>query len=1048
MAKLNSVAVPNNPDRANSRENVLSTSSKKPVEVPAPSPAKAGITKSVNVTSESSSSNSPLPSKKLSATSTPSIKTPLLSPEEEISKWLKQELESLFQATLEQSNSSSLVYLESLASDLGLSPLSGSHLESLFMEILTELGVPAAKTPFEYLFSVYQKCFQLKRFISKKDALYESKISILNEIIQLSCSYGIISFQVDDMFINNDIRSSVGFIVHNLDCSGFLIDIVNKSVEQETLLETLDVIVPTLSGMLYKIDLDNRMYSNYLTVFETLVSIKPVAAQFSQIQGFQPPSKDEALDYENKTILGSFLRLSPLSEAVGSYYFTENLNSLSPIQINSTYESIQNENKVLVDRLFFIVDKLIRGSGQTKQDMTRWFANLVNLNHLRRGSHAELKKLCSDGFMFNISLVLIKLSLPFLDYPNYTKIDKIDMNYFANCDLVDISEESRVNSSIQEANEQQSSDSDSTNFISDCFYLTLAYLHYGIGGIYLHYDRLKQQIKQTESRVEMVENNQIPPGANPMMMHLFRNQLPQLKKSVNSLKCTRHAIQAIFNHRSLQLDIFEFVVGATTYFTRLIDPKHTYPKTKLQIPLFSIDRVSQLDDQEFLQTKTPTPWKFFPEFILEGIINYCTFVSKFRGSPLVQNPSKLLLYVEFSIILLRCPELIGNPHMKAHLVEVLFIGSLPMSDGSSGFMAPIYDTNKLVRDNLLYSLLDFYVMVEKTGASSQFYDKFNSRYYVSVILEELWKNELYRHQLSSYSKNNVDFFIRFIARMLNDTTFLLDETFNELNLIHNFQQELKRRTIGGGEPNTELGTDEELAENLSSAERKAKSYMGLSNKTMELFKLFTKEVPSGFVLPEIVDRLSSMLNYNLAAMVGPKCSQLKVEDPKKYDFEPIRTLTDLCYIYSNLSSEDKFITAVARDGRSFKYELFVKAENILTTRTYTTPALLNTLRGFAQKAESKRQEDEDEELELGEIPDEFLDPLMFTLMEDPVILPGSKISIDRSTIKAHLLSDSTDPFNRLPLRLDDVIDDTDLKNKIEAFKKQKKLENTDVEMAL
>jgi hypothetical protein len=50
------------------------------------------------------------------------------------------------------------------------------------------------------------------------------------------------------------------------------------------------------------------------------------------------------------------------------------------------------------------------------------------------------------------------------------------------------------------------------------------------------------------------------------------------------------------------------------------------------------------------------------------------------------------------------------------------------------------------------------------------------------------------------------------------------------------------------------------------------------------------------------------------------------------------------------------------------------------------------------------------------------DPLLFTLMEDPVLLPTSNISIDRSTIKSHLLSDTTDPFNRMPLKISDVVD--------------------------
>jgi ubiquitin conjugation factor E4 B len=61
---------------------------------------------------------------------------------------------------------------------------------------------------------------------------------------------------------------------------------------------------------------------------------------------------------------------------------------------------------------------------------------------------------------------------------------------------------------------------------------------------------------------------------------------------------------------------------------------------------------------------------------------------------------------------------------------------------------------------------------------------------------------------------------------------------------------------------------------------------------------------------------------------------------------------------------------------------------------------------------------------------------MATLMKDPVILPVSKQVIDRSTIRSHLLSDPHDPFNRSPLKIEDVIDDTELKLKIVAWREQ------------
>jgi len=54
-------------------------------------------------------------------------------------------------------------------------------------------------------------------------------------------------------------------------------------------------------------------------------------------------------------------------------------------------------------------------------------------------------------------------------------------------------------------------------------------------------------------------------------------------------------------------------------------------------------------------------------------------------------------------------------------------------------------------------------------------------------------------------------------------------------------------------------------------------------------------------------------------------------------------------------------------------------------------------------------------------------------MRDPVLLPSSKTIVDRSTIKQHYLSDATDPFNRQPLKWEDIVDAVELKAQIDAF---------------
>ena len=65
-----------------------------------------------------------------------------------------------------------------------------------------------------------------------------------------------------------------------------------------------------------------------------------------------------------------------------------------------------------------------------------------------------------------------------------------------------------------------------------------------------------------------------------------------------------------------------------------------------------------------------------------------------------------------------------------------------------------------------------------------------------------------------------------------------------------------------------------------------------------------------------------------------------------------------------------------------------------------------------------------------------MDPLMATLMTDPVMLPVSRTILDRSTIRSHLLSDPNDPYSRAPLKIEDVIPQPELQARIEAWRAQ------------
>lgn len=73
-----------------------------------------------------------------------------------------------------------------------------------------------------------------------------------------------------------------------------------------------------------------------------------------------------------------------------------------------------------------------------------------------------------------------------------------------------------------------------------------------------------------------------------------------------------------------------------------------------------------------------------------------------------------------------------------------------------------------------------------------------------------------------------------------------------------------------------------------------------------------------------------------------------------------------------------------------------------------------------------------------DIPDAYLDPILMTIMKDPVVLPDSQQTIDRSTIQRHLLSSNTDPFTRAELTLTMVKPNTTLKFEIENWQAGRK----------
>jgi len=91
----------------------------------------------------------------------------------------------------------------------------------------------------------------------------------------------------------------------------------------------------------------------------------------------------------------------------------------------------------------------------------------------------------------------------------------------------------------------------------------------------------------------------------------------------------------------------------------------------------------------------------------------------------------------------------------------------------------------------------------------------------------------------------------------------------------------------------------------------------------------------------------------------------------------------------------------------------------------------------AQRAHDQALLQSNEEALTEEAPSHYLDPLLGTLMLDPVLLPSSSMVVDRSVIAKHLLSDPIDPFNRQPLAMVDVVPQIELREEIRTWRDEK-----------
>ncbi|KAK5679783.1 Ubiquitin conjugation factor E4 [Elasticomyces elasticus] len=941
---------------------------------------------------------------------------------ESLETWQDRNLRAIFRVTLNSeetrdSHGHTLKFLGSTREDMG----DGDGPLLLNIEVLEGAITEAASQapgnkPFEYLLTCFKRVSRGLRN-GRFDGDEDPKRDILREARRLCMSYCIFAVTMPEMF--GDSVSTTNPLVDHLllnpecdtgICTDFLDEANARIDEDDSIRDAIVSAVEELSTRLGAIDMLGD-YTPYIIGLRNLLRYPKFAISITQSTMWAPPDI-EAVEIETKTLLGPFFRMSPMQLDVAKSYF-----SAPKTRDRGYIANAQNACRVtlrtLQDELHRITDQIVRSGPAARSRMLDWYALCVNKNHKKRAMRVDYKIVSSDGFMVNVTNSLDQLCEPFMD-ARFGKIEKIDVDYLRRSPRVDITEETKINADQKTADDFYAVEaSGTTNFISDVFFLTVASHHYGTEAAQERHSTLKKTVKRMEQDFVAFETEREKYASDPRYLARFEQEVTRYKTSIDNNWSIIHATYGVLLDDLSQARSMQFMRYVIVWLLRLASRQDLPAKEQLKLPL---------------PTEQPDVFSTLPEYFLEDIVDNFKFIV--GNIPHIITPQQSEEIMQICVTFLRNSEYVKNPGVKSGLVTILFYGVQPFGNSSRGLLGDLLIGSPFAQKHLLHALMKFYIEAESTGTHTQFYDKFNIRFEIFKVIQCIWSNTLYRENLEKEAKINTEFFVQFVNMIVNDVTFVLDESLSSFAKIHELTNELRSAEFAA------MNDEEkkERTELLESEKGKAKSYMQLTRESMDTLILFTETLANAFTMPEVVSRLAAMLDYNLDIMVGDKRTNLRIENAAEYKFDPRALLQDIIKVFINLRRKQNFIQAIVHDGRSYKQHNFDKALELMKSKMIMSPEEIRAWEELAKKVSQAASDLAQEEEDLGEPPDDFLDPLMSELMVDPVILPSSKQTIDLSTIKQHLLGDPTDPFNRAPLKIEDVLPDVDMKKRIDEWK--------------
>ena len=277
------------------------------------------------------------------------------------------------------------------------------------------------------------------------------------------------------------------------------------------------------------------------------------------------------------------------------------------------------------------------------------------------------------------------------------------------------------------------------------------------------------------------------------------------------------------------------------------------------------------------------------------------------------------------------------------------------------------------------------------------------------------------------SKINLKYFKELIYENLSHFQYVVDEILELLNKINNVEQS-----------NINLeGNLDELSEEDNDIVNESKEKINNYTIYLHIFSSFIIKTSKYYSNIILCDEIKHSLNNIIILIINNLTihqKKYKVINKSELKFIPIDLLITIKSILLNLiyiRKNESIVSLLISENDSYIKNSIKRLSNILSKKNQIKTIDYSYLHFLNDKINDKI--DNNKEIE---IPDDLCDPIMDTLIENPVMLPNN-IIIDYGTISRHLLTNESNPFNREPLTLE-ILDEYNkkdsIKNEIDLFK--------------